>query len=288
MAQVANIHSAFFEDCDSRLRSFLFNYRLRQKVASGKSLSLVLRNQEIVDNIQSDNLLFAPRVPILNSISNATPENVLKEDLKVITYEWNGRFDISIIAPTLNCTPRKDDMVAFGVNVSQGQDGAVQVQSAALRLLCTNGVVNRICDSRQHRIRRPINRPDRQQDFLRRVSLFAEEAWKQWTHHADELVKLNSILLDQDHPAALRSRLRQAPFFLSLQVVNQVLERLKFEIAQHEGPPTVYDLWNAMSFLGTHRRELSHTYRSRLRYGAGTFTRQRTRICSACRQLLLS
>lgn len=79
-----------------------------------------------------------------------------------------------------------------------------------------------------------------------------------------------------------------SPFFLSLRVVNQILERLQLEIAQHGEGPTVYDVWNAMAYLGTHQHGLSYTYRSRLRYGAGEFTRHQSRVCSACRQLLLS
>ena len=138
------------------------------------------------------------------------------------------------------------------------------------------------------RLRRPINRPDSQRDFLTRITVLAEEAWNQWRHQAEELKKLTGIPMDQDQHAALRSRLRQAPFFLSLRIVNLILERLQFEIARHGGEPTIYDLWNSMSYLGSHRRELSHTYQSRLRYGAGEFTRHQSRVCSVCRQLMLS
>lgn len=287
LARWAEVPFPYFRDCDPKLRSISFNHRIRHKVPSKKPLLLVLRGQ-LVDRILNGNLLSAPRSPVLDTVSNARPKNVSKDDLKVITYDWNGEFDISIIAPALQREPRKDDLVAFGVNVSEGRDGAIQVQGAAFRLWCSNGSVDRICDSRQHRIRRPANRPDREGEFLSQVSRFAREAWNQWSHHAEELVKLNNILLDDDYPTTLRSRLRQAPFFLSLGVVNQILERLKIEAAQHEGHPTLYDLWNTMSFLGTHRRGLSHTYRRRLRYGAGELTRHEPRVCGACRQLLLS
>lgn len=252
-----------------------------------KQLSVVLREQ-LVDSIQNSNLFFASRVSILDTILNATPENVPRKDLKAIVHDWNGQFDVSIIAPSLQRELKKDDIVAFGVNASQDQDGAIQVQGAALRLACTNGAVNRVCDNRRHRIRRPTNQPSRQQELLRRITFFTKEAWSQWSHHADGLVKLNSIILGQDQIAALRSRLRQAPFFLSLRIVNQVLERLQAEIDEQDGPLTLFTLWNAMTFVGTHQRQLSHTYRLRLRLGAGEFTRHQSRVCDACRQLLLS
>jgi hypothetical protein len=230
----------------------------------------------------------ARRAPILDSISNAKPQDVPKEDLKAIVYQWNGGFDVSIIAPSLRCKPKKDDIVAFGVNVAQGRDGSVQVQGAAFRLECSNGAINRICDSRQHRLRRPINRPDSQRDFLTRITVLAEGAWNQWRQQAEYLKKLTGIAMDPNQSVALRSRLRQAPFFLSLRVVNQVLERLQAEIDEQDGPPTLFTLWNAMTFVGTHQRQLSHTYRLRLRLGAGEFTRHQSRICNTCRQLLLS
>jgi len=287
LARLAKIPVPFFQECDLRLRSVLFNYLVRQKVLGKEPLCLSLRGQEAV-KIQNCNLLFAPRYEVLDTISKTTPKGMQPEDLKVITYDWNGEFDVSIIAPALSCEPRKDDIVAFGVNVSQSRDGAVQVQATAFRLSCSNGAVNRICDGRHHRIRRLVNRPERQRDFLRRIVLFTEEAWGQWSHQAEELARLNNSLMEQDDFSALRSRLRQAPFFLSLRVVKQVLERLEIEASQHQGGPTLYDLWNAMTFLGTHQRRLSRTYRTRLRFGAGEFTRHESRVCSACRQLVLS
>lgn len=287
LASVIEVHRSFFKKCDTKLRSIICNYLLPKNVLPEKRLSIIMQDQEVY-RIQNSNLLLAQRAPIIDTISNAKPENVAKNDLKVMVYEWNGQFDISIIAPKLNCQPRENDTVAFGVNVAQGRDGSVQVQGAAFRLACRNGAVTRVCDSQRHRLRRPINRPGSQRDFLARIIVLAEEAWNQWRNQAEELKKLTGIPMDRDQSVALRSRLRQAPFFLSLRVVNLILERLQLEIAQHAGEPTIYDLWNSMAYLGTHQRELSHTYRSRLRYGAGEFTRHRSRVCSACRQLMFS
>jgi len=86
-------------------------------------------------------------------------------------------------------------MVAFGINIAQGRDGSIQVQSAAFRLACLNGAINRICDSGQHRLRRPTNRPDGQSQFLSRISVLAQEAWGQWSHQVKELKKLTEVAL---------------------------------------------------------------------------------------------
>jgi len=287
LAQTIDVHKSFFVRCDMKLRSMICNYLLSQKVPAEKQLSIIMQDQEVIHIIQNSNLLFARRAPILDTVSNAMPQQMRKEDLKAIVYQWNGKFDVSIIAPNLQCKPKKDDIVAFGVNVAQGRDGSVQIQGAAFRLACSNGVISRICDSRRHRLRRPADRANSQSQFLDRISVFAAEAWRQYPLQIEELRKLTEVPLDKDYVDAMRSRLRQAPFFLSLRIVNQVLERLQLEIAQHDDKPSLYDLWNAMSYLGSHRHELSYTYRSRLRCGAGEFIRHQSRVCDACRQLVL-
>lgn len=286
VARLADIPALYFTRCDPRLQAVSFNYRIHRDDRGNKAAQIVLRDNVVV-RVLNTNLLPAPCLAILDTVSKATPEDVHNEDLRVIEYEWDGQFDISIISPDLTREPRKDDVVAFGVNVSEGRDGAIQVQGAAFCCWCSNGAINRICDSRNHRLRRPVNQPDRQQQFLRKVSVFARDAWNQWSEHAQSLQKLSDVPIDLHEREALRSRLRQAPFFLSLRVINQVLERLEFEVARRQENASLYQLYSAMSYLGTHNQQLSPTYRTRLRLSAGEISRREPRICNACRQLML-
>ena len=287
LARLTEIPAPYFGDCDPELRALSFNRRLRKKVPAEKPLQIVLREGSVY-SVSDRNLLAAPRGPILDSISDSIPKGLVERDLRVIAHRWNGTFDISVIAPSLTCAPRKGDIVAFGVNTSEARDGAIQVQGAAFRCVCSNGAVCRVCDGRQHRLRRPINRPERQRKFLQRITALASEAWRQWTENADGLVRLEQSSLEPDYRAALRSRLRQAPFFLSVNVVNRLLQRLENEVTGHQEGPSLYDLWNAMTYLGTHEGQLSLPHRFRLRIGAGEFTRNKSRFCSYCRQLLIS
>ena len=286
LARLAKIPAHYFSDCDPELQSFSFNRRLRRQMPAEETLQVVIRDR-IVDRVLKCSLLPAPRVPILDTISNATPENLVREELRVIKHNWNGEFNISIIAPTLICTPKEDDVVAFGLNVSENHTGAIQVQGAAYRCWCSNGAINRICDGREHRLRRPVNWANNQIFFLEKVAGFARKAWNRWSEYADGLMALRTILLSADQQVALRFRLRQAPFFLSSGVVDQVLARLQIETAQHDDAPSLYDLYNAMTFVGSHQNTLSTTYRTRLRLGAGEFTRRNSRFCEACSQLVL-
>ena len=287
LARLSKIPEHYFRDCEPDLKAYSFNRRLRRKIPAEEPLQVVIRDG-LVDRVLNCSLLPAPRVPILDAISNATPGNLAREDLRVIKHTWNGRFDISIINPTLICTPKEDDVVAFGLNVSENHKGALQVQGAAYRCWCSNGAINRICDGRQHRLRRPVDWSKRQVLFLDKVATFARQAWNRWSEHADGLMDLRKTLFDSGQQAALRSKLRQAPFFLSSGVVDQVMARLQIETAQHDDAPSLYDLYNAMTFIGTHHRTLSTTYRTRLRLGAGEFTRRSSRFCEACSQVVLS
>ena len=286
LARLTKIPEHYFQDCEPELQSFSFNRRLRRKIPAEEPLQVVVRDG-IVDTVSKCNLLPAPRVPILDTISNATPGNVAREELRVIKHSWNGQFDISIIAPTLQCSPREGDVVAFGLSVSENHKGALQVQGAAYRCSCSNGAINRICDGRQHRLRRPLEWSNRQVSFLEKVAIFARQAWNRWSEHADGLMDLRKTLLGPDQQTALKSRLRQAPFFLSSGVVDQVRARLRVETEQRSDAPSLYDLYNAMTFVGTHQGTLSTTYRTRLRFGAGEFTRRNSRFCEACSQLVL-
>jgi hypothetical protein len=287
LSRIAAIPQRYFEDCGPELRALSFNHRLRQKKDAESSLQVDVRDG-VVDRVWESDLLPARRLPILDSISNSIPDYLRREDLRVIWHAWNGSFDISVIAPNLTCEPHKGDVVAFGVNVSEGKRGAVQVQGAAFRCICNNGALIRICDARSHRLRRPANRPERQRQFLDQIRCLAREAWSQWSDNAEGLLRLKDVPLDPHHSSMLSDRLRHAPFFLSLRVVNRVLQRLATEVSTHQEPASLYDLWNAMAYLGTDDRDLSWTHSSRLRIGAGEFSRKESRFCTACRQLVIS
>ena len=287
VADLAAIPASYFADCDPPLRAVSFNSRIQKKVAPEATVWLTLRNGNL-DCVQKSTPLWTPRLlPILDTIADTIPAGITSEDIRVADYSWGEAFDVSVIAPGLVCRPRAGDTVAFGVNVSRGLDGAVQVQGATWRLGCANGAVFRVCNGRKHRIRRPIAKGDREEQLLDRVRSFAALAWGQWQEHAEALQQLTDVPLGESDFEALAPRLRQAPFFLSAGVVELLLDRLASEIASHGGVGDLWDLYNAFTFLGTHEASLRRVYRLRLRFGAGELGRRDSRICHACRQLLL-
>ncbi len=282
MARLGRTPVPFFKDCSPALKATIFKAR---KNDGQMPLQVVIR-EGILDRVLNGNLLPLPTAQLLETVRNTIPEGARAEDLRVIGFSGDERFDISVIAGSLTTEPRPGDVVAFGVSLREGRDGALQIGSATYRLICANGAISRTCDGSEHRLRRPLNRADRQGEFLRKAQSFLTDSWGQRQAIARKLSDIQQIVLDRDGQEGLRMRLRQAPFFLTARLARQVLDRLMVEAGDGGGPPTMFNLWNAMSFLGTHA-DLPDAVGHRLRLGAGEFTRIPTEICGQCRQLVL-
>lgn len=193
LASLAKIPKPYFVDCDPELRSLSFNHRVQHGALKDQPVQLVLRNGVVI-RILNRNLLPAPRAVIVDTVLNAKPEDVRTADVRAFVGGRNGDFNVSLLVPSWHREPRPGDLVAFGVNVSEGQQGAVQIHGAAFRCVCRNGAVQRICDSRHHRLRRPLNDLDRQHRFLNGVASFAREAWQQWRDHAAGLEEMTTYI----------------------------------------------------------------------------------------------
>ena len=288
IARISDTPVDFFAGkCDSELRATIFNYRL-PKIKSDSDKVVVVLKSGIVIRIYESQLLPAPRLPILDTLQNSIPSTIPPDDVRVIPYVWNGTFDLAVIARCLTAEPVKDDIVAFGVSVAEDSNGAVQIQGATFRLACSNGAMVRICQGNEHRLRRPLDTPNGHRDFLRKVRVFAQIAWEQWGENAEQLSRLPVIPIFSERFNELRAMLRQAPFFLSAGIVQQVLRRMVNDAHSENREPSVYDLWNSLSWYGTHANNLSSRVRYFLRIGAGELTKHKSKTCSACRQLVIS
>lgn len=286
LASHVQIPRHYFVDCESDLQAYSFNKRREQKLGPDDTLQILIRN-DAVDSVRNRNCLHLPLSPILETIQNSIPKNIDANDVRAIPHTWNGEVDLSVIAPVLTCTPVKNDVVTFGINLRLDHKGAVQIQSAAYRKVCSNGAIMRICPHHEQRLRRPVL-PTHQEEFLRSVRAFAREAWRHWEDNAAALEKITAVPVYQERYHELRARLRVAPFHLSADAIRRVLRRLDEEIRNRTGGPTLYDLFNALSFVGTHDAHIPRGYGYRLRIGAGEFIRHESRTCSACRQVVFS
>jgi hypothetical protein len=277
----------FLNKFNAKLRAFTFNYLLRTNGTEHPTFIAEIDGGTLTA-VSTTCLVPVPRLGILQSLRASVPDFVDPSNLKVIAHGWNGLFDVSVISETLICEPRVGDTVAFGVSVAEDDNGAVQVQAASYRLLCKNGAINRICDSNDRRLRRPMWHTNRDDDYFRRVRALAADAWRKWEENAAGIQHLPAVPIYEERFPELRSTLRNAPFFLSAGLADRVLARLLTEATDNRAAPTAFDLWNALTHIGTHNDGLSQVMRFRLRRGAGELAHHSARTCSACKQICLS
>lgn len=290
LAYLAKIPANYFINCDPYLRSVNFNRRIGLEIAWATPLEVLVTGSNAL-RIRADNLFRTSRSRLLDAVLIGTPEDVVTDELRVMTYGLNGVLDIAIVSPTRKSEPKKDDIVCYGVSLTEEKDGAVQIGIAIYRLACGNGALSRVC-SDQHKIRRPKNDLSREKFFFKRIEDQTRESWKQWNEVSTGLKNLCSKPLDNSMPDRLVSRLRQSPFFISVRLANTIRERLNIESASSE--PTMYDFWNAITYIASNHkndntgRKIPWQYSYRLRLGAGTMTRSFDRICENCHQFVLS
>ena len=284
MANIAQIPNPYFKDCTNELRAFSFNHRINQLLDPEAMLAVTLKDDALY-KISNSKLLSIPRFKILDTVSNAKPSGVDRRNLRVIEYRYNGSFDLSVISPDLNKEPHKGDTVAFGINVRGSRSGAIQVQGAAFRLICSNGAINRICTHQRRHLKRPQTDGLSEADFLENIATVSRQAWNEWDAHADSLEKLTKITIDISNIEDLTKKLTAKPFFIPLKNVKLIIDYLK----EHHSRQviTLYELYNAMTFIGTHQTSLPYDFRVRLRLGAGEISRRNSRICDLCHQLVL-
>ena len=288
LGRMVNIPQEYFlTTCDSKLRCASFNYLLRNAGTEHAAFIAEIAVEKLT-SISPTCLMPVPRLDILRSVRASIPKSIDPANVKVVKHRWDGTFDISVIAETLTCEPRVNDVVAFGVSVADDVKGSVQVQGAAFRLICRNGAVIRICDNNERRLRRPMFHTNRDDDYFRRVKVLASEAWQKWDANAADIQHLPDVPIYEERFDELRSTLRNAPFFLSAGLADQVLARIRIEAETFHAAPTAFDLWNSLTFIGSHTGGVSPLMSYRLRRGAGELSHHVSRTCSACKQLVLS
>jgi hypothetical protein len=265
------------------LKAHNFNRRLRLKVPEEQKLRITVLNDK-VHKIQKDNLVWPSRSDIVSALSDGVPRSLDINEVKVLVYHFNGYFDISLVSPQCNDNPIEGDTVFFGVSLMQDRDGGVQIGGAIYRLACRNGAITRECTSDQERIRRPLNRENTNTLFYERITAHSRKAWTQWRENANGLKALTQEHVNKAHLEFLIGRLKQKPYFLNAEIAKKVVDK----VAAEDGPITLYTIFNAITAIGTHDQEISHTYSYRLRLGGGTLARSRACVCGACHQLVIN
>ena len=283
LAKMTGIPTTFFRELDADLRAVVFNRRFAKRMASDATLDIVWKNSSIAHVRRATRFHVVPRSEIVTTILEQAPADAVSNGIRIIIYALNGHVDLAFVTQALTAEPKPGDIVCGGVHLTIEDNGAIQVGPAMFRLQCSNGAMSRICWKGRHRIRRGDGKDSRRRN-LATISQFSAESWRSWHGLVESLTTLANKPLD--NIGAIIARLRGRPFLISEAAAKLVHKELEQLIALGRAP-THYDLWNAITSVGTHGNVLPQ-YAHRLRLGAGALARGRIGVCAQCRQFVLS
>lgn len=282
LAKLARIPDSYFNSLDGPLRAVNFNARLPQFIGSEENLEVTVSNDNSIHRVQRPRFASILASLAIQTLLEEAPFDTISNGIRLVEYQRDRRLEVALIAPALEVEPCPGDIVCGGVHLTIEENGAVQVGPETFRLVCRNGSMARVCAGGRHRLRRGqgIN-ADRK--FMSTLREFARTAWQDWQHVKKGLESLARQPLERADIEQVMSGLRQSPFFISARVARRVQEQLQ----RNAEELTFYDLHNAITFVGSHDRDVLAQYRYRLRLGAGQLARGRAGVCHECRRLII-
>ena len=192
-------------------------------------------------------------------------------------------FQIDIVSPRLTEDARVGDTIRYGLRVRHSLVGeyATTVESFALRLACTNGLIQRECigakgtaRSRPRTRRLPADHGDADKKQREQIRELTKAAWKRLRDVASGIRKLHDRPFDMD---SLARFLRQARMYSAR--LNKLVEAAW---RQEGSEGTAFGFLNALTRVATHDVSFSQQQRRRLELVAGIFSGQVAHLCPRC------
>lgn len=282
LAKLARIPGPYFVDIGAELRAANFNARLPRFFGRDEVLEVTTSNDNVAHRVQRPRFGQVPPYQAIEVLMEGAAELTVSNSIRVVEYERDRRIDVALVARAFEAEPREGDIICGGVHLTIEENGAVQVGPESFRLVCLNGAMARVCAGGQHRLRRGQGKQS-DRKFLATLREFARTAWRDWEHVKAGLEELARKPLDHTDIGHIVHGLRQSPFFISARAARRVEDQLR----STPDDLTFYDLHNAITYVGTHDRDVLPQYRYRLRLGAGQLARGRVGVCQECRRLMI-
>ena len=216
---------------------------------------------------------------VVTAIQDAWPSHISSETLSVAALHLSEtEFEFTCYTDQLTTEPRPGDILYGGITIRHSQTGAspTAVLSYVQRLVCSNGMTQRVClQGRPSRTKRckAENSPTRMLEAIRQQ---VKGSWDQLGERLEGMQKLLEHRLNVDElPEGLRRRW-------------SIKRGLAAEIATALGSDelgrtfTEYDLVNALSRVATHNTGLAPRYRRHLSLAAGMFAQRHVHQCPMC------
>lgn len=285
LSRLSRIPPSYFASIGSELKALNFARRWPRFVSPTAQVQVVIE-QGTVSRVRLGESL-SRHGPVLEAVMAGSPAGESAGGLRVLVFEDEAVLDISVVSPARTAAARPGDIVAGGIGLVVDSWGGVLLGGALLRLACSNGLLTRLAAGGAERLGRPLRDPKSLAEFYSVVKERAVAAWQSFAENSAGLAGLAQVSLSRQEIGGLEQRLRQAPYGLSSRMAREVAQRLPEDVAEAGGEATMLELVAAISWVGTHRRDLPWRQRFRLRRAGGMLARAHAAPCPACGQLVV-
>jgi len=214
-------------------------------------------------------------VPVIKSV---LPSSIISQTLYARLDIAPMEFELSYHTEKLSTEPRKGDVLYGGISVRHSQTGIrpTVVLSYIHRLVCENGMTQRVClNGRPARTRR-CNTSNSKKAIQESIKEQIIHAWSQLHERLEGIKELTKHKLEVEKlPESLRRR-----WSINKKVADEVAHALQSD--ELGRTYTEYDLVNALSRVATHSRSLAPRYRRHLSLAAGMFAQRHVHQCPTC------
>jgi len=192
-------------------------------------------------------------------------------------------FELTCHTGKLTAEPRPGDVLHGGITIRHSQAGnsTTVILSYLHRLVCSNGLTQRVClQGRPSRTKR-TKAGNTAQRMLEAIKRQVRQAWAQLDQRLEGMGELLNHPLEVDElPEGLRRR-----WSINRRVAAEVAQALQND--ELGRTRTEYDLVNAISRVATHSQHLAPRYARHLCLAAGMFAQRHVHQCPMCGSWLL-
>lgn len=216
---------------------------------------------------------------IVAIIKEAWPTNISSETLSAAYLDLTDiAFELNYFTTQLVVEPRKGDILYGGISIRHSQAGLfpTQILSYIYRLVCTNGMTQRICLAGKSARTKRCNAKNPKEPMLEAIREQIIHAWLQLSERLDGIKELTKHTLKIDAlPETLRRR-----WSINREVAEEIAAAMNNDELGRTF--TEYDLVNALSRVATHSTSLALRYRHHLSLAAGMFAQHHIHQCCLC------
>jgi hypothetical protein len=229
-------------------------------------------------SITPANLVCLSNEDVADVIQKASPPDIISQTLSTKLLLTETEFELSCYTRQLTAEPKVGDILCGGISIRHSQTGQTPtvVLGYVHRLVCSNGMTQRVCLGGKPARTKRCKAKNSKQTVLAAVREQIRNAWSQLEERLEGIKQLTKHRLEVDQlPEALRRR-----WSINRSVAAEIAAALRND--ELGRTYTEYDLVNALSRVATHSQRLAPRYRRHLALAAGMFAQRHIHQCPQC------